>query len=235
MLIILLIGAILVISILSYNSLQTLAQDVREKASNAQVAISKKLALINQLINVVKNYQEGEQLTQLKVSQDATTASLADSYQKSGSVFATVQGIAERFPNLKASEQYHRLVDSIQHCEQNIQDCREKYNNAVKGYNTKRVKIPDVFIARSMNFTEAPYMQFDLSGVQEAFTLNDFKTDDGERLEQLLSGAGNKIAGYATQAGKASKDFVVKIKENRNGLIKNGDNETEPVKNEPVN
>lgn len=199
----------------SYNALQKLAQDVREKASNAQVAISKKLALINQLIDVVKNYQEGEQLVQLKVSQDASATDLASSYQQSGTVLAAVQGIAEKFPNLKANEQYHRLVDSIQHCEQNIQESREKYNHAVKEYNTKRLRIPTVFMARAMGFPEAPYLQFDVSGMNEITSLQDFKTDDGERLQQLFTGAGNKIAGLATQAGKAGKELVDKVKESQ--------------------
>src|SRR5690606_19320930 len=122
------------------------------------------LTLINQLIDVVKNYQQGEQLVQLKISQDSTAANLTNSYQQSGAVLAAVQGMAEKFPNLKANEQYHRLVDSIQHCEGNIQDCREAYNRSVKEYNTKRSKIPVVFFAKSMGFPEAPYMQFDLSG-----------------------------------------------------------------------
>ncbi len=190
----------------SYNSLQKLAQSVREKASNAQVAISKKLALINQLINVVKNYQEGEQLVQLKVSQDTSATHLANSYQQSGTVLATVQGIAEKFPNLKANEQYHRLVDSIQRCEQNIQDAREIYNRSVKEYNTERLRIPTIFIARPMGFPEAPYLQFDVTGMNEITSLQDFKTDDGERLQQLFAGAGNKIADFARQTGKAGSD-----------------------------
>lgn len=208
----LLIATVAVV-VVSYNALQKLGQDVRERASNTQVAISKKLSLINQLIDVVKNYQESEQLVQLKVSQDATASSLTSSYQQTGAVMAAVQGIADRFPNLKASEQYHRLVDSIQQCEQNIQDCREKYNHAVKAYNTRRSKIPTVFFAKTMGFPEAPYMQFDLSGMNEAGSLQEFKTDDGERLQQLFSGAGNKIAGLAAQAGKAGADLVGKMRE----------------------
>jgi len=211
--IILLLIAAVAMAVVSYNSLQKLGQDVREKASNIQVAISKKLNLINQLIDVVRNYQEGEQLVQLKVSQDSSAAHLANTYQQSGAVFATVQGIAEKFPNLKASEQYHRLVDSIQHCEQNIQDSRERYNYSVKEYNTKRARIPVVFFAKTLGFPEAPYMQFDLSGAQTVNTLQDFKTDDGERLQQLFSGAGNKLAGLAAQAGKAGKELVGKVKE----------------------
>lgn len=204
---------LLLTAVSAYNTLQKLAQDVRERASNAQVAISKKLALINQLIDVVKNYQEGEQLVQLKVSQDTTASNLASSYQQSGNVLAAVQGIAEKFPNLKANEQYHRLVDSIQQCEQNIQDSREKYNHAVKGYNTKRLRIPTIFIAKSLGFPEAPYLQFDVSGMNEVTSLQDFKTDDGERLQQLFSGAGSKIADIAAQAGKTGKDLVDKMKE----------------------
>jgi LemA protein len=216
LLLFLLIG-VAAIAVTSYNALQKLGQDVREKASNIQVSISKKLTLINQLIDVVKNYQESEQLVQLKISQDASAANLTSSYQQSGAVLAAVQGMADKFPNLKANEQYHRLVDSIQHCESNIQDCRENYNRAVKEYNTKRSKIPVVFFAKSMGFPEAPYMQFDLSGMNAVTTLQEFKTDDGERLQQLFSGAGNKIAGIATQAGKAGKelgkDLVEKIRE----------------------
>jgi len=207
------IAALLFTTIGSYNSLQKLAQDVRESGSNIQVALSKKLASLNQLIDVVKNYQEGEQLVQLKVSQDVSTANLASSYQQSGSVLATVQGIAEKFPNLKASEQYHRLIDSIQACEQNIQFSREKYNSTVKLYNTKRVKVPTVFIAKTFRFPEAPYLQFDISGVHDVTSLKDFKTDDGDRLQQLLSGAGHKIVDLAGKAGKAGKDLANKIKD----------------------
>ncbi len=203
----------------SYNTLQKLAQHVREAASNAQVAISKKLTLINQLIDVVKNYQESEQLVQLKVSQDASASDLAGSYQQSGNVLAAVQGIAEKFPNLKASEQYHRLVDSIQQCEQNIQDSRERYNHAVKEYNTKRLRIPTVLIAKSLGFPDAPYLQFDVSGINEVTSLQDFKTDDGERLKQLFSGASSKIVDLAGQAGKAGTEMIAKMKDGQENRV----------------
>jgi len=211
LLFLLVIAAVIGKVVSSYNELQKRAQTIREKASNVQVAISKKLALVNQLIDVVKNYQEGEQLVQLKVSEDASASHMASSYQQSGAVLAAVQGLADRFPNLKASEQYHRLVDSIQQCELNIQDNREKYNLAVKDYNTLRVRIPTIFIAKSLGFPEAPYLQFDVSGVNESTSLQEFKTDDGERLQQLFSGAGNRIADMAAQAGKAGRGLVDKV------------------------
>jgi len=209
---------LLVLVISSYNGLQKLSQEVREKASNVQVAISKKLTLVNQLIDIVKNYQEGEQFVQLKIAQDNNTNSMMNSYQQSGTVLASLQGVAERFPNLKANEQYNNLVVNIRESELGIQSTREKYNNAVMNYNTRRNKIPTVFVARFIGFSEAPYLEFDLSGMNDVTSLKDFKTDDGERLHQLLSGAGSKIAGATKSlAGQAGKLIGDKAKDKTDG------------------
>jgi LemA protein len=205
-----------VIALTSYNRLQRLAQDVKEKASNVQIAISKKLTLINQLIDVVKNFQESEQFTHLKVSQDSSATNLMSAYQKSGLVLTTLQGVAEKFPHLKTSEQYHRLVDNIQECESDIQQSRQSYNLAVKSYNTVCLSIPTVFVAKFTGFSEAPYLEFDISGTKEITDLKEFKTGDGERLQQLLHDAGTQIAGatkaIASQASQAGKLLATKVK-----------------------
>lgn len=206
-----------VIAFRSYNKLQSHAQTIRERSSNIQVAVSKKLSLINQLIDVVKNFQESEQFTHLKIAQDNSTTGLSSAYQQSGAVLTSLQGVAERFPNLKANEQYHRLVDSIQACESDIQGQRERYNVAVREYNTVRLSIPTVFVAGMMGFSTAPYLEFDVSGVSEPVHLNNFKTDDGERLQQLLANAGGQIVGASkmlvSQATQASKLAVETIRD----------------------
>lgn len=199
----------------SYNKLQGYAQAIRERSSNIQVAISKKLALLNQLIDVVKNFQESEQFTYLKIAQDSSTAGLSTAYQQSGAILTSLQGVADRFPNLKASEQYHRLVDNIEACESDIQGQRESYNQAVREYNTVRLSIPTVFVAGMLGFSTAAYLEFDVSGVAEPGHLKNFKTDDGERLQQLLSNAGGQIVGaskmlvnHATQASRIAVESV---------------------------
>jgi LemA protein len=199
----------------SYNKLQGLAQNIREKSSNVQIAISRKLSLLNQLIDIVKNFQESEQFTHMQISQDISATSLNNSYQQSGAILTSIQGLAERFPNLKASEQYHRLIDSIQGCEADIQQQRQSYNAAVKDYNSICLSIPTVFVAHIIGFSSAPYLEFDLSGIKDITSLKEFKTDDGERLQKLLVTAGNNIAdatkviaSHATQAGKQLSDKV---------------------------
>lgn len=159
------VALIIFLIVVNYNALQRLSQPVKEAASNVQIAISKKLNTINQLVDVVKSYQEAEQFTQLKVSQDyKDTAAMIASYQQAGNMMATIQGVAERFPNLKANEQYRELTGSIKECEGNIQHYRQMYNAAVKAYNIKRSSIPTVFIAQFLGFSEARYLEFDVAG-----------------------------------------------------------------------
>ena len=61
-----------IIALRAYNRLQALGQRLREASSNTEVAVSRKLSLINQLIDVVRNYQDFEQFTHLKVSGNNT-------------------------------------------------------------------------------------------------------------------------------------------------------------------
>lgn len=200
-----------------YNKLQGLAQEVKERASNVQVAISKKLSLVNQLIDLVKGYQEGEQFTLLKISQDQAASNMAAAYQQTGSVLASVQGLADRFPNLKANEQYNRMGDNIEKCESEIQQTRKSFNSAVKEYNSLCLSFPTVLVAKFLGFSSAPYLEFDVSGANDVTRLKEFKTDDGERLQQLMASAGGHLAGATRnlvgQAGQAGKLIAAKIKE----------------------
>ncbi|MEG2048750.1 MAG: LemA family protein [Comamonas sp.] len=200
------------VALKSYNKLQALGQRLREASSNTEVAVSRKLSLINQLIDVVRNYQDFEQFTHLKVSGD-NTESLSQAWSQAGQVLSSIQGLAQRFPELRASEQYTNLASSIQVSEQAIMDARERYNAAVRDYNTARSSIPTVFVARFLGFSEAPYLEFDHSGVGQVTTLKDFKTGDGERLQLLLQGAGTKlvdssraVAAGTMQAGRALQE-----------------------------
>lgn len=210
-------GALFYVALTSYNKLQNLAQNIREHQSNTQVVISKKLELIGKLQEVVSSYQQFEQFTVLKVSQDNSPQGMVAAYQQSGAVLTTLQGVAEKFPELKTNQQYNRLVDNIESCEYEIQEQRVNYNAAVRGYNSVCLSIPTVFVAKHIGFTSAPYLEFDHSGMVDVTSLKEFKTDDGERLQMLLGNAGQKIAGatrsIASQATQASMTLTDKIKE----------------------
>lgn len=204
-----------VIAFFGYNKLRGLSELIREAWSNIGVVGRKQASLINQLIDVVKGYQESEKLVMLKVSEDMSNAtSVAQMYQQSGMVLSSVNGLAEKFPELKANQQYMRLIDSIQACESQLEDARAKYNSSVRGYNTARSSIPTVFYAPVLGFKVAPYLEFEGNDqVMDMGSLKSFSADnDGERLNALLGKAGGKlleVSGKTLEAGKAAAQKAV--------------------------
>lgn len=233
------------IAVWGYNSLRALSESIRESWSNISVVGKKQISLINQLIDVVKGYQESENLVMLKVSGDATTAqNIAQMHQQSGMVLSAVNGIAQKFPELKANQQYLRLIDSIQSCEAQLESARQKYNADVKSYNTRRSSMPHVFYANMLGFKTAPYLEFDGGDqMMDMGTLKSFASDDGERLNALLGQAGSKLmetGAKALDSGKAlagaAQDKIKQLQETKSlpdATPPNGPTDSEPPPTPP--
>lgn len=197
-----------VIAFWGYNSLRALSENIRESWSNIGVVGKKQVSLVNQLIEVVKGYQESEKLVMLKVSEDVSSANqIAQIHQQSSMVLSAVGGMAQKFPELKSNDQYQRLIDSIQTSEGQLESARQKYNSTVKSYNVKRSSIPHIFYASTLGFKNAPYLEFDSEmNIQEIGTMKSFSSDeDGERLNLLLGKAGNKLLEVGNKALEGSK------------------------------
>jgi len=102
------------VAVWGYNTLRKLAENVKEAQSNVDIALRKKVSLINRLSEMANQYREGEKLVMLKVSQDNSEAAMRDSYQQSTAMLATIQGMAQRFPDLKATDQFKELLPAIE-------------------------------------------------------------------------------------------------------------------------
>lgn len=192
-----------VIALLGYNKLRSLSENIREAWSNIGVAGKKQASLLNQLIDVVKGYQESEKLVMLKVSDDLSSAAqLAQMHQQTNTIVTAVNGLAQRFPELKADQQYKRLIDSIQTCESQLEAARQRYNRDVKQYNVRRSSIPHVFYAATLGFKAAQYLEFvDSEQTSETGSLQEFSSDvDGDRLNALLGQAGAKVKEAGSKA-----------------------------------
>ncbi len=199
------------VALWGYNALRALSENIRECWSNIGVVGKKQVSLVNQLIDVVKGYQESEKLVMLKVSEDVSSANqLAQLHQQSSMVLSTVGGLAQKFPELKSNDQYQRLIDSIQTCEAQLESTRQKYNAAVKSYNVTRSSIPHVFYAATLGFKNAPYLEFDgETPLLEVGAMKSFISDeDGDRLNKLLGQAGNKILEAGNKAIEGSKQMA---------------------------
>jgi LemA protein len=224
-----------IIAFLGYNKLRALSESIKEAWSNIGVVGRKQASLINQLIDVVKGYQESEKLVMLKVSEDmSNTANVAQMYQQSGVVLSSVNGLAEKFPELKANQQYQRLIDSIQSCESQLEEARAAYNRTVREYNTSRSSIPAVFYAPMLGFKAAPYLEFEGNNqVMDMGTLKSFSADDdGDQLNALLSNAGSKLLEVSSKTIDAGKSAAIKAVEGGKNLTEKAQAKIEEMRSD---
>ncbi|QZA81459.1 LemA family protein [Deefgea piscis] len=191
-----------------YNGLRSSAENVKEAWSNIGVVAKKQISLINQLIDVVKSYEDSEKLVMLKVSEDTSLTSIQSMVHQSNIALNTMAGMAQKFPELKSNQQYNRLIDSIQQVEAQLHGYREQYNAVTKQYNIARGKIPHVFISSQLGFKSAPYLEF--SGAEEVHDMGVLKSiggDDAERLNALIGSASGKML----QLGKSAAGAGVQM------------------------
>ena len=195
-----------VVALFGYNALRALSEGVKEAWSNIGVTARKQVSLINQMIDVVKGYQDNEKFVMLKISEDNTLSSLQQMHQQSNLMMSQLSTITQRFPELKADQHYSRLIESLQATERDLEQQRERYNAAAKQYNIRRTSIPHVFYSTALGFLAAPYLEFtgDSSTVQDMGVLKTFASDDGERLNALLSSAGSKTLAIGRELGAAA-------------------------------
>ena len=183
------------LAVWSYNSLRRLAENVKESQSNVDIALRKKVSLINRLSEMANQYREGEKLVMLKVSQDNSEAAMRDAYQQSGTMLAAIQGMAQRFPELKATEQFKELLPAIDRAESDLQNWRVRCNATIKDYNSHRSALPHALYAGMLGFRPARYLELESVESSDSMIERPVFADDGDQVKELLGMAGTKMLG----------------------------------------
>lgn len=185
-----------------YNNAQALAQKAKSNYSKIGSGIQKKVQLINQLIDITKGYGDHEKLIYLKVSEDFSSV-----YKKAGSALLDIKSFESAFPNIKADKLYADLMSKLEKLEDEILGRRDQYNSAVEAYNTASKQMPLALVANVLGFKEMPYL--DLDDENNAVTIKQFNTDDGELLREFLKTTSNKV-GEVTVKGATKITEVTK-------------------------
>lgn len=185
-----------------YNNAQALAQKAKSNYSKIGSGIQKKVQLINQLIDITKGYGNHEKLIYLKVSEDFSSV-----YKKAGSALLDIKSFESAFPNIKADKLYADLMSKLEKLEDEILGRRDQYNSAVEAYNTASKQMPLALVANVLGFKEMPYL--DLDDENNAVTIKQFNTDDGELLREFLKTTSNKV-GEVTVKGATKLTEVTK-------------------------
>jgi len=183
------------VAVWRYNTLRKLAENVKEAQSNVDIALRKKVSLINRLSEMANQYREGEKLVMLKVSQDASGAAMRDAYQQSGTMLAAIQGMAQRFPELKATDQFKELLPAIDRAESDLQNWRVRCNGTIKDYNSHRSALPHTLYAGMLGFSPARYLELESTESADSMVERPIFSDDGDRVNELLGMAGTRMLG----------------------------------------
>jgi len=164
--------------ILTYNSLVKSEKAVEEAKAQIETVIQRRLDLIPNLVETVKGYAQHEREVLLKVTQarakaqtllekisskrsltkedlTAISASQSELTKTLKSLFALV----ENYPDLKASTNFLALQDQLEGTENRIAVARQRYNYAVRIYNTKIDTFPGNIIAPMFGFGEKNYFE----------------------------------------------------------------------------
>jgi LemA protein len=163
------IGSIffVIIAVSTYNRFIKYRNKIEESWSGIDIALKRRFNLIPNMISAVKLYSkhEADILTETAEARHGSKG-IADRTTEESAITQSLQGllaIAEAYPDLKASENFLALQNSLSDVENEIQDARSVFNSAVRKNNTLVQSFPSNIIAKIFNFQNAEYFSLELA------------------------------------------------------------------------
>jgi LemA protein len=151
---------------LSYNSLITLRERIKEALSGIDVQLKRRTDLIPNLVETVKGYAKHEKEVFENVSKARSAMMKAQGPQEKAQADNMLTGalkslfaVAEAYPNLQASENFKELQEELSDTENKISYSRQFYNSNVLAYNTKIKMFPSSLIAQQFGFAEKEFFE----------------------------------------------------------------------------
>ena len=153
----LLVTGAAIYAVIVYNGLVRLQNDIGRAWANIDVLLKQRHDEIPNLVACVKGYMDHERQTLEAVTQARAASMNAASIPQKAQADLLLTGalrsffvVAERYPELKANQNFLALQNRISELEERIADRREFFNDDVNTYNTRIAQLPDVFLARVM-------------------------------------------------------------------------------------
>jgi len=159
-----------------YNALVSKEENVMQSWSQVESNLQRKLDLLPNLVKVVKTYAKHEkelltEITALRSNADnllnenrslpneAQVAKLGKMKQNLDVSLLKLYAVAEKYPDLKSSEQFLELQSQIEGAENRINITRMQFNGAVGDFNAYMRRIPGNIIASIGGFQRKAYFK----------------------------------------------------------------------------
>lgn len=153
---------------LTYNSLITLRERIKEALSGIDVQLKRRADLIPNLLETVKGYAKHEKEVFENVTKARSMLMKADSLPEKAQADNMLTGalkslfaVAESYPDLKASDNFKDLQDELSDTEDKVSYSRQFYNSNVLAYNTKIQTFPAALIASQFGFKAYEFFEAD--------------------------------------------------------------------------
>ena len=157
--------------IISYNRFIEYRNKIEEAWSGIDVALRRRFNLIPNLIRAIERYEEHEtEIFNTKENYLAGTDGISNRAEEEKRITKSLSGLmalAEAYPDLKTSENFLDLQNSLSEIEEDIQKARNRYNSNVASFNTLIESFPAKFIARKYKFEKKRYFTLDLATQRE--------------------------------------------------------------------
>ncbi len=171
--VVVIIAVLCVSSVSMYNGLVKADKGTEEAKAQVETVCQRRLDLIPNLVETVKGYAKHEQETLVAVTAARSKAQgvldevkgqeslskeqmlkLAASESELVTVMKRLFALAENYPDLRASTNFLTLQDQLEGTENRISVARQRYNSAVRFYNTNVATFPRNIVASMFGFEE---------------------------------------------------------------------------------
>ena len=174
--IVLIVAAIVVVwGITGYNGLVSMDEGVQTKWADVETQYQRRADLIPNLVNTVKGYaaHESETLqavvearakaTSVNIDPTNMSAEQIANFQKAQDGVSSALGrllvTVEKYPDLKANENFKELQAQLEGTENRISVARRDYNEAARKYNTSLRSFPKNILAGMFGFEKKAYFE----------------------------------------------------------------------------
>ena len=150
----------------SYNTFVSQEEAIKAQWAQVENQLQRRNDLIPNLVETTKGYATHEEAV-FKDIADARAKLLAakspeetiQAANQQTSALGRLLAVVENYPNLKANEQFNRLMDELAGTENRLAVERMRYNERVQAYNTSRRQFPANLTAKMFGFKEYPFFQ----------------------------------------------------------------------------
>jgi LemA protein len=157
----------------TYNRLVRLRNQVSEAWAGIDVQLQQRYDLVPNLLSTVKGYMKHEsgvleRVIRLRANPDLGIAERAGQESGLSRSIGRLFALAEDYPDLKASEGFRQLHDSLVQIEDQLQFARRYYNGSVRDNNNLVEGFPSMLVARPFGFRNAAFFEIELASGREA-------------------------------------------------------------------